>query len=86
MHIGNINKNFIYHIGGVKLKTEAKEKDLGVIIDKNFKFSEQCAIAAKKANQMLGIINREVKNKTKNTIVRLYKTLERPHLEYCVQL
>ena len=63
MYIGNKNKNFIYNIGGVKQKTGAKEKDLGVIIDKNYKFSKKCASAAKKANQMLGIIEIKVKNK-----------------------
>jgi hypothetical protein len=38
----------------VPLKTVDKEKNLGVLIDKNFKFTEHCAPAVKKANQMLG--------------------------------
>ena len=33
---------------GIKLKNVEQEKDLGIIMDKNFKFSEQCCIAVKK--------------------------------------
>ena len=65
VHIGNKNKNLIHNIGGVKLKSVAKEKNLRVIIAENFKFSEQCATAAKKANQVLGIIKRKVKTSKK---------------------
>jgi hypothetical protein len=61
MHVGNNNKKFNYKLGGVDLKKVEKEKDLGVIVDKNFKFSEQCAIAVKKANQILGVIKRKIK-------------------------
>lgn len=86
MHMGSKNINFQYNIGGTSLKTVDKEKDLGVLIDKNFKFTEHCALAVKKANQMLGIIKRKIQHKSKDVIVKLYKTLIRPHLEYCVQL
>ena len=86
MHVGTNNKNFNYNIGGIKIKAVEKEKDLGVIIDKGFTFTEHIAAVVKKANQMLGIIKRKVKNKTKDIIVRLYKALVRPHLEYCIQL
>ena len=85
MHVGYKNKNFNYHIGETVLKSVESEKDLGIIIDKNFKFTEQCANAVKKANQMLGIIKRKIKYKSKDVIVKLYKTLVRPHLEYCIQ-
>ena len=45
---------------------------------------------ARKANQMpgqlvLGIIKRKIEYKSKDVIVKLYKTLIRPHLEYCIQ-
>ena len=33
---------------------------------------------------MLGMINRCIVNKSSDVMVRLYKTLVRPHLEYCV--
>ena len=49
------------------------------------KSSEQCNIAASKANQMLGKIKRNIKWKDKNTIIKLYKALVRPKLEYSVQ-
>ena len=51
-----------------------------------FTFTEHSAAVVKKANQMLGIIKRKVKNKTKDIIVKLYKALVRPHLKYCIQL
>ena len=84
MHLGQKNRNFNYHIGGINLKKVETEKDLGVTVDKSFKFSKQCATAVKKANQILGIIRRKMKTKTKDIIVTLYKSLVRPYLEYCI--
>ena len=39
----------------------------------------------KTANRVLGMINRHFQNKSKDIILPLYKSLVRPHLEYCVQ-
>jgi hypothetical protein len=85
MHMGNKNKHFNYEMGGINLKSIEKERDLGVIIHVNGKVSEQCAIASSKANQVLGMIRRNIKFKSKDIILRLYKSLVRPRLEYCVQ-
>ena len=63
-----------------------KEKDFGIIIDSNMKWSEQCSVAVKSANSTLGIIKRHIKSRKKNIIVKLYKSLVRPKLEYCVQV
>ena len=46
------------------------------------KVSEQCGIAEVKGNQILGLIRR---NKEKELIIPLYKTIVRPHLEYVIQ-
>lgn len=85
MHVGRSNSKFDYELGGKLLNASAKEKDLGIIVDNSMKFSEQCNAAIKNANSMLGLIRRNIKNKSKNIMVRLYKGLVRPKLEYCVQ-
>ena len=46
MHVGTNNKNFNYNIGGVKIKAVEKEKDLGVITNKGFTFTEHIAICS----------------------------------------
>jgi hypothetical protein len=84
MHIGKNNAQFQYSLGLSLLNSSDKEKDLGIIIDNCFKFSYQCAAAVKKANKLLGVIKRKVKNKGSEIILRLYKTLIRPNLEYCI--
>ena len=49
------------------------------------KVSEQCGIAAAKGNQILGLIRRNIVYKEKELIIPLYKTIVRPHLEYCME-
>ena len=51
----------------------------------DMKVSEQCGIAAAKGNQILGLIRRNIAYKEKEQIIPLYKTIVRPHLEYCIQ-
>jgi ribonuclease P/MRP protein subunit RPP40 len=86
MHLGKNNRNFEYKMGEKILKTSEQEKDLGVIMHSNGKTSEQCGQAVKKANAVLGMIKRNITFKSKDNIVRLYKSLVRPRLEYCVQV
>ena len=50
------------------------------------KVSEQCGIAASKGNQILGLIMRNKTYKDIKLIIPLYKTIVRPHLEYCIQV
>lgn len=85
MHVGSNNISNSYTLGNQKLKSSNKEKDLGVIMDSSLKFSEQCSVAVKSANRTLGLIKRTIKSRGKNVLVRLYKALVRPKLEYCVQ-
>ena len=44
-------------MGTNEIKISPHEKDLGVIVDKSGKASEQCILAVKKANGILGFGN-----------------------------
>ena len=85
MHFGVNNTKENYSINNTVLKEVSSEKDLGVIIQNDLKVSEQCSKVVKTANRILGMVNRTFQNKTKEIIIPLYKSLVRPHLEYCVQ-
>ena len=78
LHTGHGNEDTV-------LNTTLKEKDLGLTISADMKVSEQCGIAAAKGNQILGFIRRNIVSKEKELIIPLYKTIVRPHLEYCIQ-
>jgi len=48
--------------------------------------SHQCALAAQKANCILGRIKRSVACRSGEVILPLYSALVRTHLESCIQL
>src|SRR6218665_983535 len=86
IHMEKISQELSYAMGGKMLKVNEEESDLGEIMHRSAKSSRQCAESSKKANSTLGMITRTIVTRDKDTILRLYKTLVRPQLEYCIQV
>ena len=85
LHFGINNVKSEYTLGDQVLESVTMERDLGILIQDNLKVSEQCAKVVKTCNRILGMIKRSFTYRSPCMIVTLYKSLIRPHLEYCVQ-
>ena len=83
MHFGRTNESLSYYMNGTKLDKVTEEKDLGVWISNDLKASQQCVQACSKANRILGVLNRTIKCKDDSNLICFYKSLIRPHLEFC---
>jgi len=86
LHVGWGNPKHKYRLGGEWLKNSPDEKDLGVLVGEKLNTSRQRALAAQKANHILGCIKRSVASRSREVILPLYSALLRPHLESCAQL
>jgi len=84
LHIGNtaINCNHQYMLQDVELELLEDMRDLGIYVDSKLKFHVHTDIVTNKANRTLGLIHKVFECKDSDIIIKLYKSLVRPLLEY----
>jgi len=63
LHLSYGNQKSTYRLDGQILDPTAAEKDLGILINNDFKEELQCMEAYKKAKRMLGLIKRTLVTK-----------------------
>ncbi|GAB0189729.1 mitochondrial enolase superfamily member 1 [Grus japonensis] len=86
LYMGRCNPKHNYRLGGEWIESRPEKKDLGALVGEKLNVSQQCALAAQKANHVLGCVKSSVTSRLCEVILPLYSTLMRPHLEYCIQL
>ncbi|KAK4832599.1 hypothetical protein QYF61_024390 [Mycteria americana] len=86
LHLAQDNPQYQYRLGDEGIESSPAEKDLGILVNERLYMTRQCALAAQKANRILGCIKSSVASRSREVILPLCSALVRPHLEYCVQL
>ena len=82
LHIGSTPYTGNYTLGGNQLENLDNFRDLGIKIDSKLKFHIHTNTVVRKAYRVLGLICKSFECKDSDVMVKLYKTLVRPIIEY----
>ena len=83
IHFGRVTHSYGgYYLNGILLDSVDCYKDLGTLFDTGLKFHQHASEVAMKANRVLACMRREFINLNESVLLRLYKSMVRPILEY----
>ena len=86
LHVGKDNPSHNYYLKGLPLPVVKSERDLGVYVEQSLEWDVHIQKCIGKAKGVIAWVSRNVITRSPEVMVNLYKTVVRPHLEYCVQL
>ena len=82
LHLGPSHSYRDYYLDSGKITTESSVRDFGVTVDNCLKFHNHTNHTITKANHILGLISKIFQYKEPDMIIKLYKSLVRPIVEY----
>ena len=82
MHFGRLIQRRTYSVNGRTLGRVIEQRDLGVQVHSSLKVELQVDRMVKKAFGMLDFIGQNIEYRSWDVLLKLYKTLVRPHLDY----
>jgi len=82
LHLGEGNPQYQYRLENEGIERSPDQKDLGVLVDEKLDMRRQSALAAQKANRILGWIRSSVASRSREVILSFCSALVRPHLEF----
>ena len=81
LHLGT-KENYTYFLCDTAIQPAQSVRDLRVTIDQDLKFHEHTSLVTNKANHILGLIKRSFSHLDSAMLVRLYRSMVCPILEY----